>query len=118
MKIDVIVTDNNNSWSGIQTYLIPDEIMRLNIFFFQEGEKNTTLCRFQIQYRMNNGIIWNDSIDILKNSFIIFNNETKFPINEKQDAITVYKWLTGTDYTKLVKDLQQLNKENKLSKDF
>lgn len=118
MKIDVIVTDNNNSWSGIQMYLIPDEIMRLNIFFFQEGEKNTTLCRFQIQYRMNNGIIWNDTIDILKNSFIIINNETKFPINEKQDVITVYKWLTGTDYTKLVKDLQQLNKENKLAKDF
>ena len=65
MKIDVIVTDNNDSWSGIQTYLIPDEIMKLNIFFFKEGEKNTTLCRLQIQY------------------------------NEKQDAIIVYKWLTG-----------------------
>lgn len=120
MKIEQIVTDTTKQWSGINSIILPNRINKVNLFLFGD-DNNDALARLLFCYPSiwNNGVGSNtETIDIMKGSYIVVNGEKTFYMTDKQDAIELYSWLTGTDFNKRVKELKEFGKKQKISKDF
>ena len=120
MKIEQIVTDTTKQWSGINSLILPDRINKVNLFFFGDDNKET-LARLLFCYPLiwSSGIGSNtESLDIVKGSYIVVNDDKTFYMTDKQDVTELYSWLTGTDFNKRVKELKEFGKKQKLNKDF
>ena len=118
MKLELIITKTtNNNFTGIQVYNIKDELYKLNMFFF--NEKNSALFgRLDFMWVTKEDRWCSECIDFYPSTYVIVNDKDKFFVNDKQDLINFYSWLTGTDYNKKVKELQEFSKKQNISKDF
>lgn len=120
MKIEQIVTDISKQWSGINSLMIPDKINKVDLYFYDDENKEV-LARLVFSYPMvwNTGVGFNtDAMDLKKDSYIVVNGKKTFYMANKQDVTELYSWLTGTDFNKRVKELKEFGKKQKIAKDF
>ena len=118
MKIELITTQtDNNNFTGIQMYNIQNELYKINMFFFNE-KNNSTFGRLDFMWKTKEDRWCSENLDFHPNTYVIVNDKDKFYVNDKQDLITFYHWLTGIDYNKKVKELKEFAKTQNISKDF
>lgn len=120
MKIEQIITDTSIPGSGITSLMIPDKINKVDLYLFGDEDKET-LARLLFCYPIiwDNGVGSNtETLAIKKGSYIVVNDNKTFYMDNKQNVIELYSWLTGTDFNKRVKELKEFGKKQKLAKDF
>lgn len=118
MKIELIITNTaKNNFSGIQIYNIQNELYKINMYFFNE-KNNAIFGRLDFMWMTKEDRWCSENLDFYPSTYVIVNDKDKFYVNDKEDLIKFYSWLTGIDYNKKLKELQEFAKAQNISKDF
>lgn len=118
MKIELInPLSSKQNFTGIQIYNIQEELYKVNMFFFNE-KNNALFGRLDFMWMTKENRWCSENLDFYPSTYVIVNDKDKFYVNDKQDLIKFYHWLTGIDYNKKIKELQEFAKTQNISKDF
>lgn len=118
-----VYTEDDSSCE-YKVYRLPQRIEVMNLDIEKDPQKNDRIGTIDMtwhsqkqadnyDYEYNNETIYFSS----RKSYVMVDDK-KFVLEDKNDLMELYKFLTGEDVNKFVKDFQSVEKEFSASKDF
>ena len=118
-----VYTEDDNSCE-YKVYRFPQRIEIMNLDIEKDPQKNGRLGTIDFtwhsqkqadnyDYEYNNETIYFSS----RKSYVMVDDQ-KFVLEDKNDLMELYKFLSGEDVNKFIKDFQSVEKEFSASKDF
>lgn len=118
-----VYTEDDSSCE-YKVYRLPQRIEVMNLDIEKDPQKNDRIGTIDMtwhsqkqadnyDYEYNNETIYFSS----RKSYVMVDDH-KFVLEDKNDLMELYKFLTGEDVNKFIKDFQSVEKEFSASKDF
>lgn len=118
-----LYTEDDTS-SEYKVYRLPNRIEVINLEIEKDPNKNGRLGTIDFTWHSQKQTdnydfeYNNETIYFSVNKSYVMVDDQKFVLEDKNDLIELYKYLSGEDVNKFVKDFQSVEKEFSASKDF
>lgn len=118
------VYTEDDSGCNYKVYRLPQRIETMNLDMEKDPNKNGRLGTIDVTWHSQKQSenydyeYENETIYFSAYKTYVMVDDHKFVLEDKNDLMELYKFLTGEDVNKFVKEFQSLEKEFSASKDF